>query len=151
MEVKNNNESGIPTGPCQKTARISLGLLMLLAGIGHLSFQRLEFRAQVPNWVPLAKDTTVVLSGIAEIALGTAMIASRKQRPKVGLLLGLFYIAVFPGNISQYLNERNAFGLNNDSTRLARLFFQPVLIYWALWSTGAHRHLRQLKPAAKRR
>jgi uncharacterized membrane protein len=50
----------------------------------------------------------------------------------------IFYILVFPGNVAQYLDEKDAFGaLNSDSARLIRLFFQPVLIAWALWSSGA--------------
>lgn len=126
-----------PTTPLQKGARIVLGLFMVLAGIGHLTFQRKEFQAQVPNWVPIDRDITVLLSGVAEIALGLSLLFYRKQRAKVGIVLTLFFIAVFPGNIAQYLNHRNAFGLNTDSARFARLFFQPVLIVWALWSSGA--------------
>lgn len=129
----------------QTTARIALGLFMVLAGIGHLSFQRREFQAQVPNWVPISKDATVLLSGVAEIALGLAMLSYKKQRPKVGIALALFYLAVFPGNIAQYLNQRDAFGLNTDKARLARLFFQPILVAWALWSTGAIFYLRKRK------
>lgn len=133
------------TNRWQKGARIALGLFMVLAGVGHLTFQRKEFRAQVPNWVPVDKDTTVLLSGVVEIALGLAMLFYKKERPKVGIALALFYVAVFPGNIAQYLNQRDAFGLNTDRVRLARLFFQPVLIAWALWSTGAFRYLRSKK------
>lgn len=131
------------TNKFQKGARIALGLFMVLAGIGHLTFQRKEFQAQVPNWVPIDKDSTVLLSGVAEIALGLAMLFYKKERPKVGIALALFYIAVFPGNIAQYLNQRDAFGLNSDKARLARLFFQPVLVAWALWSTGAFINLKK--------
>lgn len=121
--------------------RILLGLFMIAAGIGHLTFQRTEFQAQVPNWLPLGKDLVVILSGIVEIALGISMIFWKKQKVKVGILLALFYVAVFPGNIAQYLNETDAFGLNSDSARLARLFFQPILIFLALWSTGVMKFL----------
>lgn len=117
-------------------ARIILGLFMILAGLGHLSFQREEFQAQVPNWIPMNQDLVVLLSGIVEILLGVAMIFWRKQRIKVGIALAIFYILVFPGNITQYTEHRNAFGLDTDTKRLARLFFQPVLIIWALWSSG---------------
>lgn len=129
----------------QKAGHIVLGLFMVLAGIGHLTFQRKEFQAQVPNWVPVDKDVTVLLSGVAEIMLGLALIAYAKQRAKVGILLALFFIAVFPGNVAQYLNHRDAFGLNSDKARLARLFFQPVLIIWALWSSGAFSYLKNRK------
>lgn len=121
----------------QNIARIILGLFMLLAGIGHMTFQRAEFQAQVPDWVPIGKDLTVILSGIVEVALGAAMILWRGMRVEVGIALALFYVAVFPGNIAQYVDHRSAFGLDTDSKRFIRLFFQPVLILWALWSTGA--------------
>ena len=132
--------------PLRKGARIVLGLFMVLAGIGHLTFQRKTFQAQVPDWVPIDKDATVVLSGVVEIVLGLSMIFSKKHRPKVGLALALFYVAIFPGNIAQYLNHRNGFGLDTDEARLARLFFQPVLIGWALWSTDAFRYLKTHQP-----
>lgn len=125
------------TTTAQNIARIILGGFMLLAGIGHMTFQRAEFQAQVPDWVPVGKDLTVILSGIVEVALGAAMLLLRGMRVEVGMALALFYIAVFPGNIAQYVDHRSAFGLDTDTKRLIRLFFQPVLILWALWSTGA--------------
>lgn len=127
------------TNTAQKVLRIILGLFMIMAGISHLTFQRTEFLAQVPNWIPMSKDLVVILSGIVEISLGIALIFWRKRRIKVGVALAIFYVLVFPGNIAQYLNHTDAFSLNSDSSRFARLFFQPVLILWALWSTGALR------------
>jgi len=131
--MKNINHTSI----LQKSARIALGLFMVIAGIGHLTFQRKAFQAQVPNWVPATKDFTVVSSGFVEIALGLALIFWKKKRVPMGIFLGIFYILVFPGNIAQYTNRQSAFGLDTDNKRLARLFFQPALILWALWSTGA--------------
>jgi uncharacterized membrane protein len=117
-------------------SRLLLGGGLIFAGIGHLSFARKAFRAQVPNWVPVEKDDTVVYSGIAEIALGAALILARgTNRSRVGKLAAGFFAAVFPGNFAQYTHRRNAFGLDSDSKRLARLAFQPVLIAWALKST----------------
>ncbi len=125
------------TSLIQKIFRVLLGSFMVLAAVGHLTFQRQEFQAQVPDWVPLSKDLVVILSGIAELGLGLSMIFWKKQRVYVGLALATFYVLIFPGNIAQYLGHREAFGLNTDTARLIRLFFQPVLILWALWSTGA--------------
>ncbi|WP_187261240.1 DoxX family protein [Pontibacter beigongshangensis] len=128
------------TSTFQNIARIVLGLMMVVAGIGHLTFQRQEFLAQVPRWLtgnPEFMDFIVVSSGVVEILLGLAMLFLAKQKVKVGLLLALFYVLIFPGNISQYTNGIDAFGLDTDQKRLIRLFFQPVLIFWALWSTGA--------------
>ncbi len=124
------------TSTFQNIIRILLGIFMVAAAIGHFTFQRTEFQAQVPNWVPISKDAVVLLSGIAEISLGLAMIFWEKQRVKIGIALAIFYVLIFPGNIAQYLNHTDAFGLNSDSARLTRLFFQPVLIFAALWSTG---------------
>ena len=121
----------------QKILRILLGAFMVLAAIGHLTNQRLEFQAQVPDWIPLSKDLVVILSGIVELGLGLSMIFWKGQRVRVGLVLAIFYVLIFPGNINQYVNHISAFGLDTDKARLIRLFFQPVLIVWALWSTGA--------------
>src|ERR1700761_6805345 len=99
-------------------SRILLGAGLVFAGIGHLSFERKAFRAQVPDWVPLKKDDTVVYSGIAEIALGSAIVlAPEKQRELVGNVAATFFTAVFPGNIAQYTHHRSAFGLNTDNKR----------------------------------
>lgn len=128
----------------QNIARVILGSLITLAGIGHLTFQRQEFIAQVPRWLPENEtfmDFVVLSSGVVEIILGLSMIFLVKHKAKVGMALALFFVLIFPGNISQYTNEISAFGLNTDEKRLTRLFFQPILILWALWSSGALKYL----------
>ncbi|MEE3339834.1 MAG: hypothetical protein VZR14_03810 [Hallerella sp.] len=118
--------------------RVLLGLFMTYAGVSHLTIARQEFLAQVPSWLPQSPgfmDFVVLASGVVEIALGLGMILLYKYKGIVGVLLALFYVAIFPGNISQYVNGISAFGLDTDQARLIRLFFQPVLIAWALWST----------------
>ena len=116
--------------------RVLLGGGLIFAGISHLTFARKEFQAQVPDWVPLEKDETVVYSGIAEIALGSALVlADEVHQEAVGKIAAAFLVAVFPGNISQYVKSRSALGLDTDRKRFARLFFQPVLVAWALKST----------------
>lgn len=127
----------IHTSKTQNFVRILLGIFMITAAIGHFTFQRDDFQAQVPNWVPLDKDLVVILSGIVEIALGLSMIFLTRYKVQVGIALAVFYVLVFPGNIAQYLNGTSAFGLDTDNARLMRLFFQPVLIFLTLWSTGA--------------
>lgn len=116
---------------------------MLLAGISHLGPLRDAFHAQVPDWLPLSKDLVVVASGWVEIALGVAMLFLGRYQVWVGCILATFFALVFPGNLSQYLNSVDAFGLDTDGKRLARLFFQPVLILWALWATGALKALSE--------
>lgn len=126
-----------PTSPARTVGRIALGAFLLYAGIAHLTGQREEFQAQVPGWVPLDPDLVVVASGVVEIALGAGLILVRRHRAVLGWIVAAFFVAVFPGNISQYMTGTDAFGLDSDTSRLVRLFFQPVLIVWALWSTGA--------------
>jgi len=133
----------VKTSFLQTAMRILLGSLMILAAVGHFTFQREEFQAQVPDWIPMSKDIVVILSGVVELALGLAMLFWKSQRVLVGLSLAAFFVLVFPGNIAQYMNGTDAFGLDTDRARLIRLFFQPVLIIWALWSTGALKALRQ--------
>ena len=106
----------------------------MFAGIGHLSFARTTFRAQVPAWVPADTDAVVLISGIVEIALGLALLRVRSKW--TGRLVGAFFVAVFPGNIAQLVNHRDAFGLDSDTRRAVRLLFQPLLVAWALWSTA---------------
>ncbi|MFO6453733.1 MULTISPECIES: MauE/DoxX family redox-associated membrane protein [unclassified Aeromicrobium] len=124
-------------------ARILLGAMLAFAGVSHLTFARDEFDAQVPNSIPLDEDVVVVVSGIVEIALGAALMAIPRHRRVIGLVAAAFFVAVFPGNVSQYLNGVDAFNLNSDRARLIRLFFQPVLVIWALWSTDALELVRE--------
>jgi uncharacterized membrane protein len=126
-----NEKNGI------KAARILLGGSLLFAGISHLTFARKAFKAQVPDWVPLKNDDTVLYSGLAEIALGSSLVLTNERHQQaVGKATAAFFTAVFPGNISQYINKRSAFGLDTNKKRFLRLFFQPVLVYWALKSTN---------------
>lgn len=118
-------------------ARSLLGLALIYTGIGHFTFSRIEFQAQVPPQIPLDPDLVVLLSGAVEIALGLALIFISRYRKQIGWLTALFFLAIFPGNISQYLTQTDAFGLDTDTARLTRLFFQPLLIAWALWATNA--------------
>ncbi len=118
-------------------ARLLLGSALIFAGIGHLTFSRVEFQAQVPVWLPLDPDFVVLASGVVEITLGIALASWSRLVPVFGLLAAAFFIAIFPGNVNQYLEGIDAFGLNTDQARLNRLFFQPLLVIWALWSTNA--------------
>jgi uncharacterized membrane protein len=123
----------------QHAARIALGLMLMFAGTSHLTFARKPFRAQVPRWVTFDTDTVVVGSGVFEIALGTALTFMPGQKRLLGGIAGTLFTCTFLGNIAQYEHRRNAFGLDTDQKRFVRLFFQPVLVAWALWSTGSIR------------
>ncbi|MBR7193696.1 DoxX family membrane protein [Gordonia hongkongensis] len=121
-------------------ARIALGAVLVIAGVGHLTAQREEFQAQVPDWVPFSKDFVVLASGGVEIALGAALIALPRHRKVVSWIVAAFFVVIFPGNINQYVEHIDAFGLDTDQKRLTRLFFQPVLVLWAIAAgTGERR------------
>lgn len=149
MTTLQNPQSQDKTSPIQTFFRLFLGANLLFAGISHLTFARVEFLAQVPNWVPLDGDLVVVLSGIVEIILGASLIALGRYRVALGWITAAFFVAIFPGNISQYLNRIDAFGMNTDEARAIRLLFQPVLVAWALWSTGAWQAWRQRRKASE--
>ncbi len=134
MNATNNT---IETSLTQNISRYLLGAFLLFAGIGHVTFLRTEFLAQVPTWVPLDADTVVLLSGFVEIVLGLSLLFLFKHKVMIGWIVATFFVLVFPGNIAQLVEHRNAFGLNSDLARWVRLPFQPVLIALALWSTGA--------------
>lgn len=137
IEKPGNDTHTMDETDAQKTARLLLGSAMTFAGFAHLTFARKDFQAQVPPWVPVEKDTVVLLSGLVEIAMGSSLLLLPKQKEKLGVILAAFFVAVFPGNIAQYTEHRDAFGLDTDQKRFTRLFFQPVLIGWALWATDA--------------
>ena len=134
------------TSTIQNIFRILLGLIMLYIGIAHLSFRRIEFQAQVPTWLTTDEglmDLVVLISGYIEIAFGILMIVGNKLKLKTGIALGIFYILIFPGNINQYINEIDSLRLDSDNKRLIRLFFQPLLVLWAFWSSGALEYLKR--------
>jgi uncharacterized membrane protein len=122
----------------KRLLQLTLGAFLTYAGTSHLGANRLAFQAQVPTWLPLDPDFVVIASGIVEITLGLALITTTfmltKYRKFVGVIVAIFFILIFPGNINQYLNGIDAFGLDTDLKRLIRLFFQPLLVLWALFA-----------------
>jgi uncharacterized membrane protein len=126
-----------PMSLSRNIARLLLGGFLIFAGVSHLSFARTAFYAQVPPWLPLNADFVVIASGMVEIALGASLVLLPRWRVPAGWVVATFFVLVFPGNISQFLTHANAFGLDSDLARGIRLLFQPLLVVWALWCTGA--------------
>ena len=143
LEKLDKLEKKAPASIPRTIGRIGLGAILVVAGITHLTVARDDFQAQVPEWLPLDKDFVVLASGVVEITLGSALVALPRKRVLVGLVVAAFFIAIFPGNISQLVTKTSAFGLYTDTKRAVRLVFQPLLVIWALWSTGAWRALRR--------
>jgi len=136
-------------GNLKNLAQLILGAFLLTAGISHLGSNRIEFQAQVPSYLPIDPDFVVVASGVVEISLGLLLIITlliyKKYRRVVGLITAIFFILIFPGNINQYVNQIDAFGLDTDQKRLIRLFFQPLLVIWALWASGGLKYLAKFR------
>jgi uncharacterized membrane protein len=129
-------------GRLRAVLRWLLGGALIFAGIGHLTNQRTEFQAQVPGWFPIDEDIVVIVSGLVEIALGVALLALPRHRVVVGTIVAAFFVVIFPGNVAQWIEGVDAFGLDTDAARFARLLFQPVLVIWALGATGAWQAIR---------
>lgn len=140
--AQRDHSSGHLRGIPRIIAQVLLGLFLLTAGVAHLTVAREAFLAQVPTWVPLEGDLVVVLSGIVEIVLGLALLTLWRWRALVGWVVAAFFVAIFPGNVSQLVTHTDSFGLNTDTARAIRLLFQPLLVLWALWATGAWRAWR---------
>ena len=116
-----------------------LAAFLAVAGVGH--FRNADaFLAQVPPWLP-GPEAAVAISGLVELGMAVALVALPRWRVQVGWFVAAFFVVVFPGNISQFLTQTDAFGLNSDLARFVRLLFQPLLVVWALWCTGALRAL----------
>ena len=126
-----------------------LGAFLLSVGCSHLGSNRLAFQAQVPTWLPLDPDFVVIASGLVEITLGALLIITalilKKYRGVIGLITAVFFILIFPGNINQYVNHLDAFGLDTDTKRFIRLLFQPPLVALALWCSDGLSLLKKLK------
>ncbi|MBD0401991.1 hypothetical protein [Flammeovirga sp. EKP202] len=138
----------VKTSTVQNVFRVLLGLAMLYAGIGHMTFRRIAFQAQVPTWLTTDEsfiDFVVLASGVVEIAFALLIIYGRNFKVQTGIALGIFFILIFPGNINQYVNHIDSFGLNTDTKRFVRLLFQPLLVVWALWSSGGWKYLKERK------
>ena len=133
--------------------QVALGAALLFAGTSHLTVARPEFQAQVPSWFPLDADFVVLASGVAELSLGAALLTVWKQpaRGIVGATAAAFFVVIFPGNIAQFVEHKDGFGLDTDAKRGVRLLFQPALVAWALGSTGAVRTVRSLWSARRSR
>lgn len=146
MIASRSGENGLMrTFSAHSVARFVLGAFLAFAGVSHLSFGRAAFHAQVPRWLPLNPEFVIIASGVVEIVLGASLLLLARWRAPVGWVVAAFFVLVFPGNISQYVTHTDAFGLDSDLARGIRLLFQPLLVVWALWCTGAWARWRRYR------
>ena len=125
------------SSPVRTIARVVLGVFL-----GYTGFSAFHLRPQgLPRpsaaWIPLNADFVITASGVVEILLAVGLVALTRWRVPVGCVVALFFVLIFPGNISQFVTHSDAFGLDSDLSRGIRLLFQPLFVVWALWCTGA--------------
>lgn len=120
-------------------ARWILALALGSIGVVHFVSTR-GFRVVVPDWATtltrLDKDSIVIASGAAEVALAAGLLALPRERRRMGVATAAFFVAVFPGNVHQWQTHRSTPGLDTETRRFGRLFLQPLLVLWALWATA---------------
>jgi uncharacterized membrane protein len=112
--------------------RWALAIALILIGTDHwLNPQR--YLSMMPPWIPLHLEL-VLFTGAAEIAGGLGLLVPRTRRI-CGLMLALYFVAVFPANVHNALNGLAVEGLPQANWYYwIRLPFQPLAIWWALYA-----------------
>lgn len=111
-----------------------MALLYVAAGVNH--FVSTRFYEQImPPWIPWHLPL-VYLSGVAEIALGLALLVPRLRRLAAWGIIALL-VAVFPANVHMAMNEVLIDGevAGPPWALWLRLPLQAVLIAWAYLHT----------------
>ena len=135
----------------QDAMRHAMAVGFVLTGVSHFAMSD-SFLVYFPDWVPFPQPI-VYASGAVEIAGGLALFARRCRR-QVGLALAVYLVLAFPGNVYAAVSgaEENLPGLIDAPWYpWARLPFQALFVWWALWSTTPSASTlpaaRALKPA----
>jgi uncharacterized membrane protein len=115
------------------TFKIILGVAMVVIGILHFTSPQPLVRI-VPDFLPYRWEL-VYISGFFETLAGAGLLIPRLSRYAAWLLVVLF-IAVFPGNFYQAINNIDVPFLPHDPPLIwLRLPFQALLVAWAWWFT----------------
>src|SRR5829696_7311572 len=114
----------------------ALAAFFAFAGAMHFAIPR-SYEAMMPPYLPAHREA-VLVSGLAEVAGGIAVLPRRTRRFARWWLLGLL-LAVFPANVHMALNPEQVRGL--DLERIprwalwARLPLQPLAMLWVWRAT----------------
>lgn len=117
------------------SARIGFGLALAIAGLTHF-LSPTPFVQHMPAWVP-ARLELVYATGVLEIFGGTALAFWPRYRREIAVLVSLYLLAVFPGNIYVAIANIDVKGQPEGIYPWIRLPFQALFIWWALWSSDA--------------
>jgi uncharacterized membrane protein len=114
--------------------RIAMAIALIAAGTDHWVTPE-RYLPMMPPWMPLHLEL-VLFTGAAEIAGAFGLLMAR-TRTLAGIALAAYFVAVFPANIHNALNAVAIDGLPQAAWYYwARLPFQPLAIWWALFSAG---------------
>jgi uncharacterized membrane protein len=117
-------------------SRRALAAFFTTTGVLHFVIPR-SYEAMMPPSLPAHREA-VIVSGIAEIAGGAAVLPPRTRRFARWWLLGLL-VAVFPANVHMALNPEQVRGLDLDRVPRwalwARLPLQPLAMAWVWRAT----------------
>jgi len=133
----------VTRAPVRSVLRGLLALFYAVAGVFHLASPAAFLRI-VPPWVP-APETVIGATGLAEIvgAVAIAQPWSLRLRRAGGIGLALYALCVWPANFHHMTLDMarpdQGWGL---AYHVPRLMAQPLLIWLALWASGAIEGLR---------
>ena len=114
--------------------RLALTVALVFFGVDHLLTPQ-RYLPMIESWMPWA-DTVVALTGVCEIAGGLGLLLPGLRRWS-GALLAVYFIAVFPANVHNALQGLSVDGLPASQWYYwVRLGFQPLAVWWALFSAG---------------
>lgn len=92
--------------------------------------------AITPHWVPWPA-LVIAFTGMAELAGAIGLVIPRVRRA-AGLGLALYALCVWPANLNHAINDIPLGGVHLGWWYHGpRLALQPLIIWWALWASGA--------------
>lgn len=105
-----------------------------VAGAAHLAIPD-TFLLITPSWVPFGREV-ILATGLCELA-GAVALVTRPLRAWAGIALAAYAICVWPANFKHAIDGIDLPGLGHSWLYHGpRLAFQPVLVWWALYSAG---------------
>jgi uncharacterized membrane protein len=112
--------------------RWGMAVALWLAGIDHFASPE-RYVAMMPAFVPLPYQVAL-FTGACEIAGGIGLVVPQLRR-LAGIMLAIYFCAVFPANIKNAVEGLTVEGLPAAAWYYwVRLLFQPLVIWWALYA-----------------
>jgi uncharacterized membrane protein len=133
--VTTSAENNASRGPGRAILRWLLAFFYIGAGIAHLAVPE-KLLLITPAWVPFAPQV-IFLTGLFEIVASVALVTRTPLRWWAGVTMALYALCVWPANIKHALDGIAMPYIGNSWWYHGpRLAFQPVIIWWALYSGG---------------